>query len=167
MILRMVKDRYMSQVIAPLYLNSNVRPSRRLCFRRFVSLSNSIHHFSLDALVPRHTNEQAADIVFAHGDVLSSFPLPLEVQQIVVASGLHRPGLRFGNHHLAHFVEHVVHRLPLDLLSRRTKHAGGNPAVVITLPFHEEITTVHELQSPEDSSLMGMMRGTIFRDDAV
>src|SRR5688500_2682342 len=61
-VVRVIEDGDVSPVVAALDGHPHVRPDRPLLLGLAVALSGCVDHFTRDALAPRHTDEQAADV---------------------------------------------------------------------------------------------------------
>lgn len=79
LIVRRIKDHNMSQIITSFDLNSEIDPFGTFGLSVLITSSVRVDGFGTITHVPRHPNEQAADIVLTERDVRFRLPFPFRV----------------------------------------------------------------------------------------
>ena len=166
-VLRVIKNRNVPPVFATGDLHADVEPHGALALGGGVDIPRGIDGLAFRAGFPRHTQEQSAVIVFADSDIGLRLAAPLEVEDMAVAVGAHRPTLRLGQHRVAVGVEQVVHRLPLHRLALGLEYVHGFALPVIIGGMMEIVAAVHAGEAPVQAGLMPVMTRAVLSEHAV
>ena len=162
----MVEDRDVRAIVAAGDLHRDVDPHGALAFGARVALAGGVDDLAVDALAPRHAEEQAAVVVLADGDVAARFAAPGQVEEEAAVLLAHRPALGLGEDRRAVLVDEVVDRLPAHLVARRLEHGHGDAAPVVGAAIVEVIAAVQAGESPVEPGLVRMVRGIGLGEDA-
>ncbi len=130
-VVRMVEDRDVRQVVAPLDLHADVDPHRALPLGALAALACGIDDLSGNPRAPGHPQEEAAVVVFADDHVGPGLAAPLQVDGERARPLAHRPALGLGQDRHARLVQQVVDGFPAHGLAaglgHRRRHAAPVP----------------------------------------
>ncbi len=162
----MVEDRDVRAIVAALDPHRDVDPHGALAFGARVALAGGVDDLAVDALSPRHAEEQSAVVVLADGDVAPRFAAPGQVEQEAAVLLAHRPALGLGEDRRAVLVDEIVDRLPAHLVARRLQDGRGDAAPVVGAAIVEVVAPVQAREAPVEPGLVRMVRGTGFSQHA-
>ncbi len=166
-IVRVVEERDVRKIVAPLDLHRDVDPHRALAFGTRVALPRGIDDFGPHPRLPRHAEEEAAVVVLADRYVDASIAAPLEIEKKSPAILTNRPSLGLGEHRVAGGVQQVVNRLPADYVAARLRDRGGDATPIVALPVVEIVAAVEAREAPIEAGLMFVMFRAELGEDAL
>ena len=166
-VFRVIKNREMPPVIPAFDLHPDVEPHGTPSFRCGIDVPSGIDSLAFAAGFPRHAQEQSAVIVFANSDICLPPTEPLEVEDVAVAVGAHRPALRLSQHRIAISIEKVINRFPLHRLASGLKHLHAFSPPVIIGGVMEIVAAVHTGKAPVQAGLVFVMARAVLGKHAV
>ncbi|GIT05394.1 MAG: hypothetical protein CM1200mP29_08050 [Verrucomicrobiota bacterium] len=166
-VFRVIKNREMPPVIPAFDFHPDVEPHGTPSFCCGIDVPSGIDSLAFAAGFPRHAQEQSAVIVFANSDIGLPPTKPLEVEDVAVAVGAHRPALRLSQHRIAISIEKVINRFPLHRLASGLKHLHAFSPPVIIGGVMEIVAAVHTGKAPVQAGLVFVMARAVLGKHAV
>ena len=164
---RVIENGDVCQVVTSLDLHANVDPGIAPAFGLCVAAARCVDDIAGDSLPERHTQEETAIVVLAHGDFGLSRPLPAEIEMILAVACSHLPGLAFGQDGSPPSIEQVVDRSPPDRSALAFEYGHRLPLPVAPCGMMEVVATVDAGEPPVKPGLVLVMAGAVLGENAL